>query len=67
MSRWPQKVCLGSVSETIRCKMLILGSDIGWGYKSAMLWCDLDLTVDLAIVTLILKIVSGLYLRNHKV
>ena len=28
---------------------------------------DLDLTLDLAIVTLSLKILSGLYLRNRKV
>ena len=30
-------------------------------------WSDLDLTFDLAIVTLSLKILSGLYLRNGKV
>ena len=30
-------------------------------------WCDLDLTFDLAVVTLSLKILSGLYLRNRKV
>ena len=29
--------------------------------------CDLDLTFDLAVVTLSLKILSGLYLENHKV
>ena len=31
-----------------------------------MSWCDLDLTFDLAIVTLIYKVLSGLYLRNRK-
>ena len=29
--------------------------------------CDLDLTFDLAVVTLSLKILSGLYLGNRKV
>ena len=32
-----------------------------------MLWSDLDLTFDLATVTVSLKILSGLYLGNHKV
>ena len=31
-----------------------------------MSWCDLDLTFDLAIVTLACKILSGLYLGNRK-
>ena len=30
-------------------------------------WCDLDLTCDLAVVTLTFKILSRLYLGNHKV
>ena len=25
------KVCLGCISETIRCRKLILGRDIAWG------------------------------------
>ena len=29
-----------------------------------MSWCDLDLTFDLAVVTMIYKIFSGLYLGN---
>ena len=28
--RW-EKVCLGCISETVRCRKLILGRDIGWG------------------------------------
>ena len=32
-----------------------------------MLCCDLDLNFDLAVVTLSLKILSGLYLSNRKV
>ena len=32
-----------------------------------MSWCDLDLTFDLAIVTLTYKILSGLYLGNGNV
>ena len=64
---WREKVCLGYISETVRCMKLILGRDIGWGCRCAMSWCDLDLTFDLAIVTLNLKILSGLYLGNCKV
>ena len=30
-------------------------------------WCDLDLTFDLVIVTMSFKILSGLFLRFHKV
>ena len=37
------------------------------GYRCATPWCDLDLTFDLAVVTLNLKILSVLYLRNCKV
>ena len=32
----------------------------------AVSWFDLDLTFDLAVVTLTYKILSRLYLRNHK-
>ena len=32
-----------------------------------MSWCDLVLTLDLAIVTFTFKHLSELYLRNHKV
>ena len=32
-----------------------------------MSWCDLDLTFDLAVVTLTYKILFGLYLGNRKV
>ena len=35
--------------------------------NSAMSWCDLDLTFDLAAETLIYKILSRLYLGNRKV
>ena len=37
------------------------------GCRFAMSWCDLDLTFDLTIATLSLKILSGLYLGNRKV
>ena len=37
------------------------------GCKCASSWCDLDLTFDLAVVTLTFKIFSRLYARNHKV
>ena len=70
MSRWAgiqaggrwEKVCPGCISETIRYRKLILGGDIGRGCRCAKSWCDLDLTFDLAAVTLSLKILSGFYL-----
>ena len=62
-----EKVCPGCISETVRCRKLIRGRDIGWGCRCATSWSDLDLTFDLAVVTLSLKILSGLYLGNHKV
>ena len=37
------------------------------GCRCAMSWFDFDLTFDLAVVTLILKILSALYLRNCRV
>ena len=64
--RW-ELVCPDSISETVRCRKFILGRDIGWGCRCATSWSDLDLTFDLAVVTLSLKILSGLYLGNHKV
>ena len=60
-------VCPGCISETVRCRKFILGRDIGWGCRCAPSWPDLDLTFDLAVVTLSLKILSGLYLGNRKV
>ena len=61
------KSCVGYISETVRCTMLILGREIGLGVKCSMSWCDLDLTCNLAVVTLTFKTMSGLYLRNCKV
>ena len=61
------KVCQGCISGTIRCRKLILDRDIGWECRCATPWSDLDFTFDLALVTLSLKILSGLYLRNCKV
>ena len=37
------------------------------GCRCAASWGDLDLTFDFAVVTLIYKILSGLYLGNRKV
>ena len=37
------------------------------GCRCATSWSDLDLTLDLAVVTLTYKILSGLYLGNRKV
>ena len=71
VSRWAgqrvsgqwEKSCPDYISETVRCRKLILGRDIGWGvYRCATSWCDLDLTFDLAVVTLSLKILNCLVL-----
>ena len=59
--RW-DKVFLGHISETVRCRELILGREIGWGCRFATSWSGFDLTFDLAVVTLTYKILSGLYL-----
>ena len=37
---------------------------LGGGCRCTTSWCDLDLTFDLAVVLLSLKILSGLYLGN---
>ena len=44
----------------------MVGTLVG-GSRYATSWCDLDLTFDLALVTLNYKILSGLYLGNRKV
>ena len=61
---WQEKVCLGCISETVRYRKLILGRDIGWGCRCGILWCDLDVIFVIAVVTVSLKILTGLYLRN---
>ena len=42
-----EKASTDSISETMKCKMLILGKDIGKGFRCATSWCDLDLTLPL--------------------
>ena len=42
----------------------MLSRDIGWACSCAMIWCKLDLTFDLAVVTLIFNILSRLYLMK---
>ena len=44
--------CPGYISQTIRCRKLIFGRDIGQGLFVATSWCDLDLTFDLACLML---------------
>ena len=55
-----EKVCPGRISETLSCRKLILGGDIGLGGVGVQ-------RHGLAVVTLTYKILSGLYLGNHKV
>ena len=42
------------------------GTDIGWGCRCSASWCYLELTFDLAVVTLTCKILPGQYLSNCK-
>ena len=60
-----QESSLAYISETIRCRKLSLGRDICWG--CAMPWCGIDLAFGLAMMTLSLNILSGLYLRHCKI
>ena len=57
----------GLYLKTLRCRKLKPGRDISWGYRFVLSWCDFTFTFDLAVVTLIFKILSRLHLRNHKV
>ena len=52
------KILSALVSETVRC--MRVGTLIR-GCRCTMSWCNLDLTLDLAVVTLTFKILSGLY------
>ena len=60
-------ICPGYISETVRCRKLILGRDIGYGCTCATSLCDLHLIFHLAVVTLTFKILSRLYFGNRKV
>ena len=64
---WQEKVCLGYILETVRYRKLLLVGLLVRGCRCATSWSDLDFTFDLAVVTLIYKILSGLYLGNCKV
>ena len=64
MVRWWEKVCPGCISETVRCRKFILGRDISLGGVGVQ--CHGLTLIDLAAVTLTLKILSGLYLGNHE-
>ena len=57
------KSCPGYISETVRFRKLVLGR----GCSCTTSWSYLDLTFDLAVVTLTYKILSRLYLENCKV
>ena len=53
--------------EAGKCSKLILGRTLLRVGRCATSWCDLDLTFDLAIMTISLKIWSKLFLGFHKV
>ena len=63
-----EKACPGCISETMKCRMLILARGIRWGgCRCVMSWFDLDLTFDHSVVTLSFNILFGPCLRNCKV
>ena len=55
------------ISETIRYRKFILDRDNFWTCRCANSWCDLDLTFDLAMMTITFKILSQLYPRKRNV
>ena len=40
-----EQVCSGCISETVRCRKLIFGRNIGYGCRCATSWYDIDLTL----------------------
>ena len=56
-----------AVSQKPNCRKLILGRENGWECSCASSWCDLDLTINLAVVTLRLDILSRVCHGNRKV
>ena len=68
-----QNACLNNFYPTALkgCQGIVLPMVSGWAgglyLRCATSWSDLDLTFDLAVVTLTFKILSGLYLGNRKV
>ena len=51
-----KKASSGFISETVRCQMLV--GTLLTGCRYATCQCDLDLTIDITIVTLTFKILS---------
>ena len=58
---------MGYIFETIRCGKSIRGRVIVGECGCVTSGSDIDLTFDLAVVTLTIKLLFGLYLRNCKV
>ena len=51
VGEWREKACPGCISETMWCRMLMLGRDIGWVVLVfKFMGCDLNLTFYLAVV-----------------
>ena len=48
----------GNISISIRSRKLVRSKDIGSSWRCTTSWCDLDLTFDIALVTLTFKILS---------
>ena len=59
-----EKSCLRCISDTMGCRMFVLGGDIGWGCRCALSWCVFELTFDHPVVTPTFKILPGLHLGN---
>ena len=42
---WTFKILSGNISETVKCRKLILGRDLALGFRYPTSWSDLDLTL----------------------
>ena len=60
------KICLGNISETIKCRWLMRGRTLLRGCLCDRSCCNLDLSFDLVIVTVSFKILSRLFLGFRK-
>ena len=63
MVGWAVKKSLSELYLSNHEVEVILDGTLVRGSSCAVLWCDLDMTFYLAVVTLILKILSRLYLK----
>ena len=57
------KIC---ILETVRCRKLKLGRDIGWGRRCAKSCCDLGVTFGLGSAKMLSTVIDETYFFYHK-